>query len=33
MPDVDGLIAEADKALYASKSEGRNMVTLFTRAA
>lgn len=33
MPDVDALIAEADKALYASKSEGRNMVTLFTRAA
>ena len=31
--DVDRLIAEADKALYASKSEGRNMVTVFTQAA
>lgn len=32
-PDVDGLIREADKALYASKSDGRNMVTVFTHAA
>jgi len=31
--DVDSLIAEADKALYTSKSDGRNMVTLYTDAA
>jgi len=32
-PDVDCLIIEADKALYKSKSDGRNKVTLFTQAA
>jgi two-component system, cell cycle response regulator len=31
--DVDALICQADKALYASKSDGRNMVTLFDSAA
>lgn len=31
--DVDALICQADKALYASKTEGRNMVTLFESAA
>jgi two-component system, cell cycle response regulator len=31
--DVDALICQADKALYASKSEGRNMVTLYNSAA
>ncbi|NOX74646.1 MAG: diguanylate cyclase, partial [Alphaproteobacteria bacterium] len=31
--DVDALICQADKALYASKSDGRNMVTLFESAA
>jgi two-component system cell cycle response regulator len=32
-PDVDCLIGEADKALYASKSDGRNMVSVFSPAA
>ncbi len=31
--DVESLICQADKALYASKADGRNMVTLFTSAA
>jgi two-component system cell cycle response regulator len=31
--DVDKLVSQADHALYASKSEGRNMVTLFNSAA
>ena len=31
--DVDALLRQADKALYTSKAEGRNMVTLFNSAA
>lgn len=32
-PNVDQLIAQADEALYMSKADGRNQVTLFTSAA
>lgn len=31
--DLDALLNEADQALYASKAEGRNLVTLFSSAA